>query len=91
MLKKSSVLEFSSPNENNSLHLAGDVSVNSNNSSLDVTVIAANDEKPLPQRESQRNQPKVTKYSIFTSKVTSTDFCMYNIQFYTLIEDERHI
>ncbi len=37
-----------------------DVSVSSDTSALNVTVIANNDQ-PLPQRETQRNLPKVTK------------------------------
>lgn len=51
-LKKTSELVFSSSN--------ADVSVDSNNS-LNVTVIEANDEKPLPQRESQRHSQKGEK------------------------------
>lgn len=49
-LKKTSELVFASSN--------ADVSVDSNNS-LNVTVIEANGEKPLPQRESQRHLQKV--------------------------------
>lgn len=56
-LKKSSELEFPSPNESSSLDIPADVSVDSNNSALNVTVIAADD--PLPQRTSPRNSQKV--------------------------------
>ncbi|KAK7579811.1 hypothetical protein V9T40_000440 [Parthenolecanium corni] len=55
-LKKSSELEFPSPNESSSLDIPADVSVDSNNSALNVTVIAADD--PLPQRTSPRNSQK---------------------------------
>ncbi|XKL67983.1 hypothetical protein PGB90_003474 [Kerria lacca] len=60
-LKKSADLGFSSPNENHSLDLPADISVDSNNSGLNVTVIAANEEKPLPQRETRQKSQKSEK------------------------------
>ena len=60
VLKKSTELVFPGSSENTSLDLPADVSVESNDSSLNVTVVAANEEKPLPQRESGQNNQKVT-------------------------------
>lgn len=56
-LKKSSDLEFPSPNDSSALDIPADVSVDSNSSALNVTVIAADD--PLPQRVTPRNSQKV--------------------------------
>lgn len=58
---------FSGSTENTSLDLPADVSTESNNSSLNVTVVAANEEKPLPQREiGQTNQKVAYKFSLVT-------------------------
>lgn len=64
-LKKSTQLVFTVSTENTSLDLPADVSAESNNSSLDVTVVAANEEKPLPQRESGQNNQKVNTWTWF--------------------------
>jgi hypothetical protein len=55
--------KISSGNDANTLDLPSDVSVCSNNSSLNVTVIAASTEKALPPRE-PRNQQKVSRISV---------------------------
>lgn len=52
------VLKKMTGNDTSALELPGDVSVSSNNSSLNVTVIAASTEKALPPR-GPRNQQKV--------------------------------
>lgn len=71
VLKKSSELVFTGSTENTSLDLPADVSVESNNSSLDVTVVAANDEKPLPQRESGQNQKGEKKVHLIRNRSLS--------------------
>ncbi|XP_065199697.1 uncharacterized protein LOC135831265 [Planococcus citri] len=70
VLKKSSELVFSGSGGNTSLDLPADVSVDSNNSSLNVTVVAANEEKPLPQRE-QNNQKGEKKVHLIRNRSLS--------------------
>lgn len=72
-LKKTPELEFPSPTESSSLDIPADVSVDSNTSALNVTVIASDD--PLPQRTTPRNPQKV--HTQFTFENDSNRFELF--------------
>lgn len=71
---------FSGSTENTALDLPADVSVDSNSSSLNVTVVAANEEKPLPPRETGQANQKV----LFAGRMTFGNGTPYSYNFHFL-------